>query len=456
MEQKGFRRFDSVLLKGIIVIILTLLMLIPINMVMSLIEERSKNKNEVTEEITSKWGGEQTITGPILVIPYQKQQSISTRRSGATTEESYKTTIEYAYLLPEEYNTTSKTNVEERSRSIYSALVYQSENKLKGSFDLSKIKELKIGTENILWDEVSMILGVTYMQGISNKVMMNINGKDYEATPGIPYNTMVRSGLTTKVPIDWENGNKQLAFNINLNLNGSEKLHIAPIGKENKIEITSDWNTVSFSGDILPSKRDITKEGIDAEWNIFDYNRNYVQLWTGENRTQIPEVGVELRYSVDQYQMSMRSVKYAILFIALTFVIFFFVEIITRRKIHPIQYALVSLALITFYTLLIAFSEHIGFHFAYLISSIAIVVMITLYTNTFLKKKVYALAMGGFVSLIYIYLYVILQLEDLSLLIGAVGLFIALAAIMYASRKIDWYKDADENKNVNDIRPIDN
>ncbi len=211
--------------------------------------------------------------------------------------------------------------------------------------------------------------------------------------------------------------------------------------------MNSNWSTVAFIGDFLPSTREINDEGFSASWNILDYNRNYVQMWIGENHTNVPTIGLELKYAVDQYKMSMRSVKYAIMFILLTFVVFFLVEIITKNRIHPIQYILVSFALVLFYTLLIALSEYINFHIAYLISSIAIVLMITLYVRTIFSKLSHALIIGAFTTGLYTYLYIMLQLEDMALLIGAIGLFAALAAIMYATRKVDWYKSKEENEN---------
>lgn len=443
---------DSMLFKGIIIAILTLLLLIPIHMVTSLIEERAEYKEEVTSEIVSKWGGEQNIKGPVLVIPYTKYTLTKIASANSSRgEDVYQGYVDYIYLMPDLYNTTTSTKVEERSRSIYSTLVYQSISDISGNFDISRVESLKIPPTDIHWHDAFVIMGVSHMQGIKNKVVLNINGKDYEAMPGVTTNTLVNSGLTVKLPIDNPDTVERYDFKLALNLNGSEKLQIAPIGKENNIKMNSDWNIVSLSGDFLATKRDITAEGVDAEWNIFDYNRNYEQIWMGENYSDIPLVGIDLRYNVDQYQMNMRSVKYAIMFIVLTFVVFLFVEIITKRKIHPVQYTLVSLALILFYTLLIALSEHINFHLSYLVASVAIVLMITFYVKSIFKKWSYTLGMGAFIATIYTYLYVILQLEDMSLLIGAIGLFIILAVIMYASRKIDWYKrDNTSPESMND------
>lgn len=444
MSQNSKLGLDSMIIKGIIIAVVTVLMLIPITMVESLIYDRAVLKKDVTEEISSKWGGEQTIVGPVLVVPYNAHRLIG--KSTKVGEMEYETTIEYAYFLPDLYNVDSKINVEERSRSIYNTLVYQTENKISGTFTKPKVSDLNIKNEHARWNEAFIMVGVPYMQGIKNKIVLKMNGKNLEATPGVPNNTMIRSGLTIKHPIDFENDPKEYEFELDLNINGSEKLFVAPIGKENNITMTSDWDTVSFAGDFLPTKREVSKDGFTATWNVFDYNRNYVQMWKGENKDKTPEIGIELKYAVDQYKMSMRSVKYAIMFIALTFVVFFLVEVITKNKIHPVQYILVGFALLLFYTLLIALSEYISFHIAYLISSIAIVLMITLYVKTIFVKTSHTLIIGAFVAGLYTYLYIMLQLEDMSLLIGAIGLFVALAAIMYASRKVDWYKKKEETE----------
>lgn len=449
MQQNNRFRVNTMIVKGIIMVVVTILMLIPISMVTSLIEERASLKDEVTEEISSKWGGEQTIVGPVLVVPYTELRA--TGNSAKVGEIEYIHTTEYAYFLPDEYNVTSTATVEERARSIYNTLVYQTENKISGKFSKPKLTELNIKDDRVQWNDAFIMLGVPYMQGIKNKVVLNFNGKKLEATAGVPQNTIINSGVTIKKGLELSEVDQEYNFDVTLNLNGSEKLFIAPIGKENSITMSANWETVSLTGDFLATSREINKDGFTATWNIFDYNRNYVQMWKGENRTKTPAIGVELKYPVDQYKMSMRSTKYAIMFILLTFVVFFLVELITKNRIHPVQYILVSFALILFYTLLIALSEYINFHIAYLISSIAIVLMITLYVRSIFAKTTHTLIIGAFVAGLYTYLYIMLQLEGMSLLIGAIGLFVALAAVMYTTRKIDWYKPKEENTSQSSI-----
>lgn len=207
------------------------------------------------------------------------------------------------------------------------------------------------------------------------------------------------------------------------------------------------WKSPSFIGNFSP-EHTITDEGFEASWSILRFNRNIPDMWTDNYVDSFYDssFGVNLVDPVDHYQQNMRSAKYAIMFIALTFVVFFFVEILTRTRIHPIQYLLVGIALILFYSLLLSISEQINFAAAYLIASVAIIGLITAYTHSIFKNKTQTGALALFLFILYLFLYVILQLEDVALLIGSIGLFIILAVIMYFSRKINWYKQEDSEK----------
>jgi inner membrane protein len=255
---------------------------------------------------------------------------------------------------------------------------------------------------------------------------------------------------------------EEIPFRFALNLNGTGSLSLTPVGRETTAHLQSQWETVSFSGNYLPSERDLT-DGFSADWKIFDFNRSFPQAWRDDQYALGDQeydaksggytvgspltrsaFGADLRFPLDHYQLSMRSVKYAVMFIALTFFIFFLVELLSHRRIHPIQYLLVSCGLILFYGLLLALSEHIGFNGAYLVSAAAIVGLITAYATSIFKKRMQAIRMGLFLTVLYVYLYVMLQLENMALLFGAIGLFLALAIIMYVSRKINWYRNDEE------------
>lgn len=426
---------DMIFVKIIVVAVLAIVMLLPINLVKSLIEEREENQQAVTKEISEKWGGKQILTGPVLVLPYETGE----------LDKSQNPILDQLYLLPDDYNVDGEIVKQDRSRTLYQALVYQTSLKISGRFSLSDSSKLQINKDRIKWQEAFILIGVPYMQGIKNKLEFLVNNKPQKAYPNIKPNNIIASGLTIDMPIDLSV--LEYNFNFDLMLNGSEGLYLSPIGKESRIHLHSDWNTVSFDGDFLPSERLVNADGFDAKWDVFDYNRNYIQAWAGSNQTlNASTLGVVLKYPVEKYQMTMRSVKYAIMFIALTFVVFFLVEILSKKKIHPVQYLLVSCALLLFYTLLLAISEHISFGLAYLISALATTALITAYSSTIFKNVKQTSMMGLFLFLLYSYLYIILQQENLSLLFGAVGLFIALAVVMFVLRKIDWYKNDDDKE----------
>jgi len=204
--------------------------------------------------------------------------------------------------------------------------------------------------------------------------------------------------------------------------------------------ITSSWESPSFTGAFLPDKREVNNNGFDASWKILNFNRNYPQQWMDHAQDfSTSEFGVYFLIPLDQYLKSMRSSKYSILVIALTFLVFFLVEILTGLRIHPFQYVLVGLALTLFYVLLLSISEQIGFNLAYLYSSCMIVTMIFAYSLSVLKNKVVALLMLLFMMLTYGFIYIIIQLESYSLLVGSLGLFLALSITMFLTRKVNWY-----------------
>jgi len=229
-------------------------------------------------------------------------------------------------------------------------------------------------------------------------------------------------------------------FSFDLDLNGSESLQFIPVGKENHVEITSSWKTPSFSGAFLPDNRNVTESGFHSTWDILELNRNYPQQWVDKQYSvEESAFGVDLITPVDNYQKATRSAKYAILFIALTFLIFFFAEVMTRTRIHPFHYLLVGIALSVFYSLLTALSEYLPFSLSYALSAAVIILMISLFTRSLYRRSRVTLTVVLSLALLYSFLFVILQLTDYSLLVGNIGLVIILGIVMYFSRKIDWY-----------------
>ena len=434
---------NNIYIKIGIIITLTLLLLLPAAMIKGLIREREGTQREAIYEVSSKWGNEQTLIGPVLTIPFYRHEKEYSKK-----DETYKVTKikDYIHILPDELDIESQLEPEKRYRGIYEVVVYNSQMNFKGIFDPTQIKEFDIPESDILFDKAFISVGIDDLSGIENQISIICNGESYSFNSGTVTNDIFRSGINAKLAIKIDE-NSNFDFNFNLNLKGSQKLYFAPVGKITNINMTSNWSNPSFNGAYLPDSRKVDENGFSAHWNILHLNRNYPQAWIGSNQEiESSGFGVDLILPVDSYQKSMRTVKYALLIIALTFIVFFFVEIIKGCYIHPIQYSLVGLALIIFYSLLLSISEHINFNFAYIISASATLLMISAYIHAILKSIKISALIGGVLFVLYGFIFVIIQLQSYSLLIGSVGLFAILGTLMYFSRKIDWYNVKKEKE----------
>jgi len=258
------------------------------------------------------------------------------------------------------------------------------------------------------------------------------------------------------VPLPLPKGaDTRLTFAYGLNLNGSTDLHFTPFGKTTTVQLASNWTAPSFEGAFLPDERVVSDSGFTAEWQVLQLNRNYPQQGVGrfvqssgqDNtyfgtdpvRRMASTFGLKLLLPIDEYQKTMRSAKYAIYFILLTFLTFFFIEILNRKRLHPIQYLLVGAGVVLFYILLLSFSEHLSFNTAYWIACAAILLLITVYSFFMLRNRKLTVMVFGILIILYGFFYSILQLQDYALLMGSLGLLLILAAIMYLTRNVDWY-----------------
>ena len=429
---------NSITIRLITIGILILLLLIPVTMVRDLIREREYRQKDAIQEISAKWGGEQTITGLVLSVPYYVNSKVYDDK-----DNSYKLvrTKEYAHFLPDQLKIEGDVSPEMRYRGIYEVIVYNSSLRIEGSLPYPDLKDWKIKNEDIIWDETFVSLGLSDLKGIQDNITVNWNEKRIDLNPGIQTSDVIFNGLSTRIPLNDKDTVKSiLNFSLDININGSSSLFFVPLGKSTLVTLNSTWKNPSFDGAFLPDNREISKDGFTANWNVLHQNRSYPQQFLGSTRgISQSAFGVNLFVPVDEYQKSMRSAKYAVMFITLTFLIFFFVQILNKVRIHPIQYIIVGLALCVFYTLLIALSEHISFDASYLISSVCIITMITLYSYSIAKNSRLTKIIGGILTLLYLFIYSILQMQDYALLMGSIGLFVVLGIIMYLSRKIDWY-----------------
>jgi len=431
-QKSGYSLTIKMLLIGTLVIIL----LIPTFMIQFLISERKTRNEEAKTEISSVWGAIQTVSGPVISVPVKKKKIIN-----------YETIIEfgYAHILPEELKVKGEVIPERRHRSIYEVVVYAANLSFSGFFKSTEFKNWRVEEGELLWDKAIVSFGIPDMRGIKENIELNWNGNKYLFNPGIPTADIFNSGIS--IELDLSNiEDEKIEFNFDLSLNGSEKLNFIPIGKNTVVDIKSPWSNPSFQGAFLPDDHKITNKDFTAHWKVLHLNRNFPQKWVGNKHyVESAAFGVNLLIPVDHYQKSTRSAKYAIMIIVLTFMVFFFVEVYNKTKIHPMQYLLVGLALIIFYTLLLSVSEHFGFNIAYLLATIATISLVTAYSHSIFKKASLTGIAGLILMVLYGFIFVILQLQDYALLMGSIGLFLVMAVIMFLSRKINWY-NYNENK----------
>ena len=383
-------------------------------LVMGLVYERENRFKEVQQEIANTWGEPQVISGPVLAIREQ---------SGG-----------FIYVLPDSLNYQVSIEPEIRSRGIFKSVVYTTKLLGSGSFSAKDITEVSSG-------QTIFSLGITDTRGIGKQVDLEWDKNKIALQPGAGDNPIIpSSGLNAQVPSPWGNNH---TFSFEVALNGSEGIKFLPLGRETEVKISSPWDNPKFTGSYLPVERDVNPDGFSAVWRISSLGRAYPQIWSS-NVDRITELnesafGADLLGGVDLYTQVTRSIKYAILFIATTFIAFALFELLSGLRIHPVQYLLVGIALAMFYLLLLSLAEHIGFGWAYLISILMVGVLISSYCYKVLGSMKRTLIVFSALELLYGYLYFNLNMEDYALLFGSLFLFILLAVIMYLTRNIDWY-----------------
>jgi inner membrane protein len=426
------------------IVLIALLLLIPTGMIKSIIYEREQTQREAIDEVSEKWGGAQTLQGPVLTIPYTRYVKEIDK---ATGKETLVQITERLHVLPSKLDIQASVKPDRRHRGVYEIVVYNSALHVSGAFTKLDFKDLEAKGHSFKFNEATLNAGIDDLRGIEKQIELNWEGKKLPFNPGVSNQDIFYSGINSKVSIS-PTDDHLYRFSFDIELKGSQQLYFTPVGKETDVVLNSDWQTPKFDGAFLPDQHKTDKAGFKAHWNILNLNRNYPQSWTGSSyKLRDSSFGVDLKLPVDNYQKSHRSIHYAILFIGLTFLVFFFIEIFQSSGIHPIQYILVGIALVVFYTLLLSISEHIRFNYAFILSALATVALISLYVRAILRSLKMSLFIAGLLSMLYIFIFVIIQLEDLALLIGSIGVFIILGLVMYFSRKIDWY-NIGQDKNA--------
>lgn len=427
----SFWESNKLLIKGFVIGILILVMLIPAAIISDLVKERANRQQEVISEVSRKWAEPQTLVGPVLMLPYNAR---TTDSKGGTS-----ITKSIAYFLPEKLNVKGTILPETRHRSIYEVMLYRSDLTLTGNFDNLNLASLNIHPEDVLWDEARLAVGIHDTRGLEDEIQLAWNDSNQLLEAGVPDNHVIAAGMSNLVNV---NPNTNNQFTIKLKLKGSDYFYLTPVGKTTTVKLSSPWSNPAFDGKYLPdTNADISQQGFAATWKIQQAARPFPQAWvSGSQRIAESAFGVRLIQPTDNYAKTERSVKYALLFIGLTFAVFFFIELLQKKQIHPLQYLLVGIALTVFYTLLLSISEYIGFNKAYVLAAFATITLIGLYVWSMFQQAKIAIGFTMALGSLYAYIFFLIQLQDYALLFGSIGLFVVVALAMYSSRKVNWYQ----------------
>ena len=428
---------SKLLIKAGIITAIVLLLQIPVFYVQNLISEREARQKEAIAEVSSKWAGRQAITGPVLVIPYWQ-----TANNGDSSQTK---TRHLAYFLPDSLTVNAQITPQEKYRGIYKVMLYSSVIKLSSAFNGVQPQKLGIAPADMIWSEASVRMGASDNKGLNDEVKLTVNDTTLVVSP-FEADGANSGGLYASLPLAPADEAKKVTFSSQISVNGSEQLLFTPIGKSTTVNLASAWPHPSFTGASLPQTTVIKDSGFTATWRSAGHKQSFPQQWKddafslGASTGSLASAafGVDLFVPVSGYQKTMRSIKYSFLCLLLTFAAFFVIETTAKKSAHPFHYGLIGLALVLFYTLLLSFSEYIGFNPAYVIASLATIGLIGWFAKGILASGRLAVLVATILILLYGYVFTILQLQDYSLLLGSVGLFITLGVIMHFSKKIQW------------------
>ncbi|WP_268036358.1 cell envelope integrity protein CreD [Algoriphagus sp. PAP.12] len=423
---------NSSSIKLLVIGFIVLILLIPQSYTTNLIVERQFRLEEAEHEIREKWSRDQTITGPFISLPYFELSEIETKDEKKVIKE-----LNTAYFLPDQLEINGNLETESLHRGIFDVAVYTNKINFSAKFLPVTLEKLNILPENVQWDQASILIGISDLRGISGDTKLLVNNEELSPEPFTDFKTS-QKGLLVSLALNPEN-NSDLIFSGTLDIKGSKDFFIAPVGKTTNLSLSGNWPNPSFQGEFLPESRNITETGFESSWKVLHFNRPFGQEFIGSiPNFESSTFGLSLVNPADQYQQSIRTTKYALLIIVLSFLSLFMMEILTKKSIHPVQYTLIGFALVLYYTLLIALSEHIGFGLAYLTATIATVGLLGLYAKTLFPKFKQTAIFTVILAVFYTFIFVIIKQQDFALLLGSIGLFVALATTMYISRKINW------------------
>lgn len=426
--------------KVMVIGLLMLLLSIPLMTVHGVIEERSMYREAATQEVARAHAGEQTFTGPVLYVPYTEtfNRTVAVGDTGLTREE--RVTQSHAVIrFPTVMETRSQLQTETRKRGVFPVTVYTSVNESTGRFVWTDV-EPKEKNGQITLGQPRLLMGVSDPRGLLNAPQLKVDGRAIAVTPS-PATQRLPLPLAASLDLAQLRAGAALTFALQIDLAGTGRIGWVPLADENRVDLRSTWPHPNFGGDFLPRTRAVSEQGFDASWSVpsLSTQAQHQFLQTGDQKRAPESFSVSLDDPVDVYRLTDRATKYGMMFIVLTFAAFFVLEMVRRWRIHPMQYLMIGAALVLFFLLLLSISEQLDFMWAYLLASAACIGLLAHYLRHVLGGWMPGLLMSGLLATLYGVLYGILISEDNALMMGSLLLFGVLAAIMVATRKVDWY-----------------
>lgn len=409
------------------------LLSLPLMMVRELINERADYRSEVVDAIEQSTSGSQKLAGPLIAIPITETLS----RMENQKEVNYQRSWVY-YWLPESLAVTGKQTVESRRVGIYSGQVWHNTLQIKASFDPLRLAALR--KTNIVLGQPRLVVSVGDARGIGAIHAPEVNGNVLSVEPGLGISGD-GAGIHMPMPALAED-NKPLEIAFSLDLNGTGEFSLVPLGRNSELQLTSNWPHPGFLGSFLPTQREVSAAGYRAHWQSSWFANDMGSYFKDDMEipwSRLPAFSADVMSLADQYQLTDRATKYAILLIGLTFMAFFVFESLTRRPLHPMQYLLVGLSLVLFYLVLLALSEHVGFTAAWLAASLSGAVMNGIYLQAVLRGWRNSLLFVAALLLLDGVMWFLLHSEDSALLLGTGVLALALSVLMFLTRRVDWY-----------------
>lgn len=409
------------------------LLSLPLMMVRELINERADYRSEVVDAIEQSTSGSQKLAGPLIAIPITETLT----RMENQKEVNYQRSWVY-YWLPESLAVTGKQTVESRRVGIYSGQVWHNVLQIKASFDPLRLAALR--KTNIVLGQPRLVVSVGDARGIGAIHAPEVNGSVLSVEPGLGISGD-GAGIHMPMPALAED-NKPLDIAFSLDLNGTGEFSLVPLGRNSELQLTSNWPHPGFLGSFLPTQREVSAAGYRAHWQSSWFANDMGSYFKDDMEipwSRLPAFSADVMSLADQYQLTDRATKYAILLIGLTFMAFFVFESLTRRPLHPMQYLLVGLSLVLFYLVLLALSEHIGFTAAWLAASLSGAVMNGIYLQAVLRGWRNSLLFVAALLLLDGVMWFLLHSEDSALLLGTGVLALALSVLMFLTRRVDWY-----------------